>query len=501
MPATRIAWIASALTFAFHVAANPHYGFFRDELYFIICGRHPAFGYVDQPPLVPLIAAGTQLFGISLVALRATAAFFAAAGVFVSVRLVTEWGGGRFAQILTAIVVALTPVLCAFGEKVGPDMVGLWLWPLAALYVARLANGADLRAWLGVGAALGVSCEAKYSVIFFGIALLLGVALTRSRRIFATPSFLAGMLLAVLVALPNFIWQASHGFPMWELLRNAQIEGKNVVLGPIAYVVQQIFLTNLLLSPLWIAGIVYGFCQPSLRWVAWTYVLLVAMMIGMHGKNYYPADVYPLVIASGAFAVERWTQRVHLLRPVVAVAAFIFSLWLIPLVEPILPEARVAAYQSALSQALHLSVASERHRPVAIGQDFADMHGWPQLATLVARVYDSLPPQQRAKAAIAASNYGEAAAIDFFGAEYHLPPVISGHNNYWLWGTHGYDGTIVIDVNGDCGAREHLFRSRQLAATFDAPWIMSYEQNLPIMICRGIREPLSEIWPKVKHYI
>ncbi len=497
----RIPLIAAAATFLFHLVANPHYGFFRDELYFIICGRHPAWGYVDQPPLVPLIAAGSQLFGISLVALRATAALFAAAGVFASCRLVQEWGGGRFAQILTAIVVALTPVLCAFGEKVGPDMVGLWIWPLAALYVARLTNGADPRSWLAVGAALGVSGEAKYSVLFFVIALLLGIALSPSRRILATPWFVAGMALGALIALPNFIWQAAHGFPMWELLRNAQLEGKNVVLSPLAFVLQEILITNLLLAPVWIIGVVCGFLNPKLRWIGWTYVLLIAMMIAMHGKHYYPADVYPLAIASGALAIEDWTRRAPMLRLVIAVTAFVFSLWLIPVVEPILPEARAAAYQLELARLLHTTTATEHYHPVAIGQDFADMHGWPQLTALVASVYDSLPPSQRAQAAIVANNYGEASAIDFFGGKYDLPPALSGHNNYWLWGTHGYSGNVVIDVNGDCGASEHLFRSSVRAATFTAPWVTSYEQGIPIMICRGIRKPLSQVWPTVRHYI
>ncbi len=491
----RVAWIAAGVAFVAHLIANPHYGFFRDELYFIICGRHPAWGYVDQPPLVPLIAAG------SLVARSATAALFAAAGVFVSCRLVQEWGGGRFAQILTAIVVAVTPVLCAFGEKVGPDMVGLWLWPLVALYVARLINGADPRWWLAVGTALGVSCEAKYSVIFFAIALFAGIALSPTRRILATPWLAAGLALAGIIVLPNFIWQAMHGFPMWELLRNAQTTGKNVVLSPPAYLAQELLITNPLLAPIWIIGLVCAFVDARVRWVGWAFVLLLAMMIALHGKHYYPADIYPLVIASGALAIERWTRRLTLLQPIVGAVAVLFSLWMLPLVEPVLPETQVAAYEVTLGRILHTSSASERHRPVAIGQDFADMHGWPQLAALVARVYRSLPPSQRSQAAIVASNYGEAAAIDFFGRAYGLPPVLSGHNTYWLWGTHGYSGNVVIDVNGDCGRSEHLFTSATRAATFDAPWVMSYEQNIPIMLCRGIRVPLAQLWPRLKNYI
>ncbi len=499
----RIAWTAAALAFLFHLIANPHYGFFRDELYFIICGRHPAWGYVDQPPLVPLIAAGSQIFGISLVALRATAAFFAAAGVFVSCRLVQEWGGGRFAQILTAIVVTLTPVLCAFGEKVGPDMVGLWLWPLAALYVARLMNGANPRWWLAAGAALGIACEAKYSVIFFGVALVAGIVLSPSRRVLLTPWFAAGMALAALIVLPNFLWQAAHGFPMWELLLNAQIEGKNVVLSPGAFVLQELVITNILLAPIWIIGLVAAFVNAQLRWVGWAFVLLMAMMIALHGKHYYPADVYPLVIASGSLTVEGWTRTATWARPVIAVAAFLFSLWNLPMVEPILPEARVAAYQVSIARLLHTTTKSENLRQPPIGQDFADMHGWPQLAALVARAYYSLPPRERAQATIYTGNYGEAAAIDFFGARYHLPPALSGHNNYWLWGTHGQSGEIMIEAasGGTCFKSQHLFRSSRIVATFHAQWVMPYENDMPIMLCRGIREPLSTLWPSLRNYI
>ncbi len=189
---SRVPAVAALATLAIHLAGNPHYGFFRDELYFIICGFHPAFGYVDQPPVVPLLAAGSQLFGHSLFALRALPAIFAAAGVYVTCLLALELGGAAFAQILAAIAFFFANVLMSFGGKVGPDMVGLWLWPLAALYVLRIAKGADPRWWLAAGAAIGMSLESKYSAIFFAVALIAGLALTPQRRALASPWFLAG---------------------------------------------------------------------------------------------------------------------------------------------------------------------------------------------------------------------------------------------------------------------------------------------------------------------
>lgn len=156
---------AAICVFLVHLAANPHYGFFRDELYFIVCGFRPAWGYVDQPPLVPLLAAASQLFGRSLFLIRAVAALFAACSAYVTCLIAIELGGGVFAQLFAAVVVFFTPVLMSFGMKVSTDSPGLLLWPLAALCVLRVAKGRDPRWWVVAGAALGLAFQTKYSVL------------------------------------------------------------------------------------------------------------------------------------------------------------------------------------------------------------------------------------------------------------------------------------------------------------------------------------------------
>jgi hypothetical protein len=491
---SRIPLIAALATFALHLVGNPHYGFFRDELYLIICGQRPGWGYVDQPPVVPLLAAATQVFGHSLVLLRAVPAFFAAAAVYVTCLLAVELGGGAFAQLLGALVVFFAPVLMSFGMKVSPDVVGLWLWPLTALYVLRLAKGADPRAWLVVGAAVGTAIESKYTVVFFVAALLLALLLTPERRILFSRWFVAGCAVAGVIALPNFLWQVYYGFPTLEFLRNAE-HGKNLIVGPGQYLFQQLLITNAFLSIVWVVGLVWLLWNARLRFLGYTYILLIAIMIALHGKHYYPANVYPYLIAAGGVAIEARTNRWKALRPVVATAAIVLGLVFVPLAMPILPEAQVASYSQWLLRIMHVSrqaVATERNRPSEIPSDWADMHGWPELAATVAKVYQSLPPDNRAQAAIVAGNYGEAAAIDFFGRQYGLPPALSGHNQYYLWGTHGYTGNVVIDVAGDCGARDHLFASSERAATFTSPWIQPYED--------GIQRPIAELWPSIKHY-
>lgn len=501
-----LAAIAFLMTLAIHLAANPHYGFFRDELYFIICGLHPAWGYVDQPPVVPLLSAGSQLFGHSLFALRALPAISAAAAAYVTVLIVFELGGGIFAAALATLAYLAAPVLESFGAKVGPDMVGLLLWPLCALYVLRIVNGADPRWWLAAGAAVGIALQSKYSVVFFAVALVAGLALQpRGRKMLFSGWFLAGTVVATLIALPNFVWQAAHGFPMWELLRNGA-SGKNLVSSPVLFLIQQLLLTNIFVSPIWIAGLIWLIRNPAARFLGYAYLILIAAMIALHAKHYYPADVYPILIAAGSVAIEGWTRRAFLVRGTIVAATVAAGLFFAPLVLPVLPETASVRYTAFVGTVLHVprsALATERGRTAALPEDFADMHGWPQLASTVARIYYALPAAQRDRAAIVASNYGEAAAIDFFGVQYGLPPVISGHNNYWLWGTRGYSGDVVIDVNGDCGRHDmpDLFRNARLATRFDAPWVISYEQEIPISVCTGITQPLSKLWPQLRHYI
>lgn len=490
--------VAAAVTFLAHLVANPHYGFFRDELYFIICGRHPQFGYVDQPPVVPLLSALTQSFGPSLVALRALAALGAAATVYVTCLFVIELGGKRFAQVLAAIAAALSPVVMGMGVTVQPDTVQVWAWPLLAYLVLRLVRGADPRLWLAVGATFGIAIESKYSVIFWAVAVLAGLALTKERRILATPWALAGAGVAIVLTLPNFLWQAVHGFPMWELLRNGA-QGKNVVLGPASYVLQEVLVTNPVLAIVWLCGLVWTFFTSQLRWLGIAFVVVIAMMIGLHGKDYYAVGAYPALFAAGAVALELWTARARLLRPVALAVAALAGAIFVPLVAPVLSEPRTIAYTHAV--VVVKPKPSEHHRPALMSQEYADMHGWESLAADVAAVYRTLTPDEQRRVAIVGSNYGEAAAVDFFGTPYGLPPAISGHNQYFLWGTHGRDGSVVIDINGDCGKDRRLFASTVRARVHSEKYAMPYESGIPIMVCRGLRMPLATLWPQLKDYI
>ncbi|HET9342666.1 MAG TPA: glycosyltransferase family 39 protein [Candidatus Eremiobacteraceae bacterium] len=492
--------IAAALfTFILHALGNPHYGFFRDELYFIMCGRHPDWGYVDQPPVVPLLGAASQALGTSLILLRLVPAFFAAASVYVTCTLAQELGGALFAQIVAAVAACLAPVLMGLGSQLDPDGVGLWLWPLAALFIVRMVKGECPRLWLAVGALFGVCFESKYSVAYFIAALIVAMLLTGERRLLWSKWFAGGVALAALIALANFLWQAAHGFPIVELLRNGQL-GKNVMLTPLEFIGQQFVLMNPVLSLVWLAGLVWLLLKPAYRFLGLTYVILMLLMAASHAKSYYPADAYPILIAAGGAAIESWTERARLARPLAAAVFVLAGAVFVPFAMPVLPEQSFIAYSNSVYRALgadQSAMKTENHALGSLPQDYADMHGWPELAATVAHVYDELPPADRAKAVAFAQNYGEAAAIEFFAPRV---PVVSGHNQYWLWGPRGHDGSVVIDVAGDCGAKQHLFASGVKAATFSAPYVMPYEDGIPIMVCRGLKIPIATLWLSLKHY-
>jgi hypothetical protein len=492
--------VAALVTLVVHLIANAHYGFFRDELYFIICGRHPDFGYVDQPPVVPLLAAATQVFGDSLFLLRAVPALLAAASVFTTCLLVTEFGGGLFAQAFAALIFLFTGVLASFGGKVATDEIGLLTWPLIALWIVRIAKGANPRLWIAVGIATGVSIESKYMMLFYIVALAVGVAATSQRRLFASPFFALGCGVAFAIALPNLIWQWQRGFPMFELLRNGQTE-KNLNPSPLLYLVQEVLITSLFLAPVWMIGEAWLLKRPAYRFLGIAFVVLIAEMIVLHGKHYYPASIYTILIAAGAVPIEGWTRARRAVRVALAAFATLVGIAFFPFSLPVLPEAQFAAYAKSVVHTLHVPKSdfeTERLRqPSPLPGNWADMHGWPELARTVERVYDGLPPNERARAVVLASNYGEASAIAYYTPRI---PVISGHNQFWLWGLRGHSGDVLVQIGGTCFASQHLYAERRIVARTESRWAIGFEQHVPIAICSGPRGSLARAWPDVRLY-
>jgi hypothetical protein len=488
-------WIAGAVLLA-HLAVAARYDFFRDELYFIVCGRHPAFGYVDEPPLVPLLAAATQAAGERLWLLRSIPALAGAATVLVTCALARLAGAGRFGIVLAGLAAGFAPMYLGLETTLNTSTFEPLVWTALVWLVARAVLEDDAGAWLWAGAIAGIDLQIKYELPLFLLPLLVAlVACGHGRALLHRRVALAGALAAAL-ALPSAIWQLSHGLPFLEMMR-AQATGKNTALPPGAFALNQALVMNPLFAPIWIAGIVGPFLSKALarlRFVSVAFALTFLLMMALHAKDYYLAPAYGSAFALGPVAIERWVRASWARVGYVAVA-LLFSAVAAPLAMPILDPPLLARY----IETLHLAPEpTERLRQSALPQDFADMLGWRSYVRSVTEVFEKLAPEERERAAIFTGNYGEAAALDFYGRG--LPPALCAHNQYFLFGPRGYDGSVLIRVNEEPGKLARRCRSVALGGRFGAPFVMPYEDHAPISICWGLEPPLQVLWPQLKFY-
>jgi hypothetical protein len=497
MTVERLSRGLAALAFVIHAAVSGRYDFFRDELYFIVCGRHPAFGYADQPPLVPLLAAGSQLFGESLILMRLIAALGAAGLVLATCALARRTGAGLYGVALAGIAAAVAPMSLGLMTTLSTSTFEPMAWTLVALLVARAVLQGESRAWIFAGIVGGIAMETKYALPLYLGPLAAGLVLTGHARALGRREVAVGIVIAAVLAAPSAIWQMVHGLPFLELMR-AGAAGKNVVLPPLAFVANQALVMNPLFAPLWLGGALAPWVDR--RFATWRFLsvafgLTFALMIALHAKDYYLAPAYGAMVALGGAAWEQWV-RSRVARGIYLAAAVIFSVIAAPLAMPILDPPVLARYIRALDAD---PTPTETRAQSELPQEFADMVGWRSFAVQVAATVEQLPPADRAKVALLTSNYGEAAAIDVFGPALGLPAAISGHNQYGLWGPRGYDGSVILRIAGN----ETLWRPRcaslAVAGRFGAPFAMPYENDAPILLCRGLTTPLPELWPQLRH--
>jgi len=494
-------WLVLGLaTLVIHAIFNGGYGIFRDELYFIVCGDRPAWGYVDQPPLIPLLAAWSHaLFGNFLVGFRLVPALALSATVALSAEFARTLGGGRFAQWLAGLCVLCSSQFLAIGLLFTTDTFQPLTWLACGWFLLRLAQTEDERWWIPFGVVVGVSLLSKYAMAFYVVALGIGLLATPQRSSLLRPWLYVSAVIGVILVLPNVLWQHAHGWPFLELGK-AATNGKNVALSPGAFFVQQLLLMGPLAAPVWIAGLWACSWRPKLavyRAFPIAYAILFTFFVVTHGKAYYITPIYPTLLGIGAVAVESWLQSAVWRRAAlvtVAVAGAIAS----PMAIPIVSEKAFIAYSTMLGLA-PAATAAEHQKLGLLPQHFADQHGWPEMAAQVAAVYNALPPADRANAVFLGIDYGEAAAIDIFGRPLGLPSAISGHNNYYLWGAQGHDGSVLIVLGPYWGELLPVYRHVEVAGEISNPYAMPYETG-PIYVLRDPKVPFSLIWPRLRHY-
>jgi 4-amino-4-deoxy-L-arabinose transferase-like glycosyltransferase len=497
----RIAWILGGLAFLIQMLTNGRYGIFRDELYFLAASDHLAAGYVDFAPLIAWLAhASRVLLGDSLHAIRLMPALAFAAEVVLTGYLTRELGGKRWSIFLSCVSVLLAPVILGNATRLAMNPLEPLFWMGCVYFLLLALNRHKPQLLLYCGVLLGFGLENKHSTIFFLAALVVGMLFSPERRLLTTKWFWLAAAIALLIALPNLLWQYQHHFPTLEDLRNVKATHKNIELPPLAFIKQQIMMLNPITDLLWIPGLGFFLFHREgrrFRFLGLTYLAFLAVMMALKGKDYYLAPIYPMLFAAGGVFWEKLTEARPRLRwvrfalPAIVIAVCLVS---VPLVLPILPPDKIVPYMEALG--IKMS-RTETTMTGLLPQHFADEFGWPEMVASVAGVYNTLPPEQREKTAILAGNYGEAGAIDFFGPWYTLPKAISAHQNYYFWGSRQYTGESVIllgwspeDAKSWCGSVQE--------GPVNAPYYGMGWEHYTILVCRDFKLPLSQAWPRLK---
>jgi len=478
--------VVVAVQVAVLTALSGRYGFHRDELYFIAAGDRPDWGYVDQPPITPLLARlSTTLFGDTPVGLRVVATLLGAVMVVVVALVARELGGGRAAQLFAAVATALSSFVVVVSHMFGTPSVDMVLWALVVLFALRLFRTGEPRWWLAVGATVGVGMGNKWLILLLVFALGVAVLLVGPRSVLRTWWLAAGVGVAVVLVAPVLIWQAAHDFPMLTVASG--ISEDDGAENRVMFVPLQLIYVSPVLVPVWVAGIVRLWRDPAVRFaraVAVSYPVLCVVLLVLGGKPYYSIPLLVVLTAAGAEPTLRWLARGAGRRVVAGVAAVAGAAMSVVVGLPVLPV-------SSLGPAL------------ALNTEQGEQVGWREFTATVATVWDRIPEGERDGAVIFTSNYGQAGAIEFYRDEFGLPAPYSGHMSYADWGppADASGGPVVLVGEFDLAEVNEVFTGCERVVEHDNGFgVDNDEQGTDVLLCAGPSAPWSSIWPELRRF-
>lgn len=478
--------VVAGLLTALLIALSDLYGYHRDELYFIASGRHLAWGYPDQPPLVPLIARlMTDLATGSLVLLRLPSAFAGGSLVLLTGLLTRELGGRRAAQVLAAALIAVAPVIIGASHLLSTTTFDLPSWALLCLILARILRTGNTRLWPVAGGVAGLALLDTDLVAFLILGVVIGLVIAGPRRTFRSGWFYAGGAIALALWSPYLAWQGGHGWPELSVAHSIAAGNSGSSAPWWLIVPEQFVLVPVYFAPVWITGLIRLFRDPRLRWcrpigIAYPVLAVAFMLTG--GKPYYLAGMFPVLLAAGAQPAVDWVGQARTPRRRLIAAGLALSFLELPITLPLLP------------------VSVLHNTPVvALNYDAGETVGWPAFVGQIATAYRSLPPAQRAHTIVLTSNYGEAGAVDRFGPANGLPAAYSGHNGFWYWGPPPAAATTAVVVGYDRSELGFCRTVRLAGLLNNHESVQDDEQGAPVWICQPDRS-WAAIWPSQRHF-
>jgi hypothetical protein len=496
--------IISGIVFiAFMISSTlPWYGYFIDELYFIACSTRLDWGYVDQPPLsIALLALIRLIPSDGLWVVRLLPALSVSATVIMSGLVAKRLGATVAGITLTALAVASLPTLLIFGSFYSMNAYEPLIFISIVYFLLKMVQENNPRYWIHAGLLMGLGLEMKHTIVMYGMALILGFLLTNMRKYLFNRWAVYGFLACFALILPNFIWQYVNGFPSLELYHNSFTD-KNIHQSMVKVFLNQIMFVSPLLFPIWFLGW-FSFLGTRLkpyRFIFFSYAfLLLILLVGHSSRPDRIAAIYPVLIASGfvamsailkarALAAIQWFFGVGII-----VGLVIFAPIFIPLQKP-----HITAHHIK-NMGLKFDL-EEGKKGEPLPQWLADRFGWEQLAQQTAQVYANLPITEQQNAVIVANNYGEAGALELYGYKYKLPPVFSTHNSFHSWGPPSDTITTIIGVSLSYNDMKQRFDSVEVATIVQCPTCTRPQREVPVLILRGPRFSMKEVWPGVKNY-
>ncbi len=475
-----------------HLALVNRYGYHGDELYFVECGRHLAFGYVDHPPLIPWIARLADEIGGGVAILRLPAIFAGVGTMALTALLVREWGGGWRAQLVALLCLLVAPAHLRIAAMLDIPVIEVFLCTATAYLVARALAREDRRMWVLAGATLGLAVLAKHSSLLWGGALFVGILVAEKRAVLASRWPWLGAVVVLVFAAPNVAWEAQNGFATLEFMR----ELRHDVLaeqGRVLFLAGQVLYFHPLAMPVVVAGLVFGFTRAgqAARPFAVLFLAMLGFLLIVGGKPYYLAGAYPAVLAAGGISLERWfAERVAARRAFVAALATTGA----ALGFVTLPALPLVAVDATVGTLLGWAVP-----PMALTHDLHGMYGWEEHAATIDRVYRALPPVERAQATVLAGTYSQAAAVNLLRRE-PTPRAVSGNMTYYLWGPEPGRGDVVIAYGLPRELLERHYGKCIESARIEAALARPWDTGLAVYSCREPRGGITALWPELRRY-
>ena len=482
-----------------HIVTNliTPYEFHRDEFLYFAMGDHLRLWRMDFPPFIAIVARFSHaLFNESLAGLRLAPAFSHAALVYCAAFATSVFGGRRSAQMLAGLAVATSPLFMRAGAMFQPVTFDQLWWTLALVALMLRIRDNDTKHWLGLGIFLGLGALTKFSVAFVAAGVVVAVLATPLRRDLLTKFPWIGLLAAIVIGHPAITGQIALGWPLRQQMADLQSSQLDRV-ALLDFVTGQFGFGPIVV--LGVAGFVFAF-RSQWRPIAIATGTAFLLLLFMRGKAYYIGPIYPVLAAAGAAALDRLGERIAPRRPtkvlaVAAAAVALYGIASLPFGLPLLAPTEMVEFTKAVGgESATRTNTGER---LALPQDYADMIGWESLTQTVVRVWNSLPPSDRAQAVLIASNYGRAGALDLLGRSQGLPPAISPAGSYWFVGPGDKRGDVAGVVADNALKLHQVFREVTEVAQTNNPWGVAEEQRVKVYICRGAIRSLAEVWPSL----